>query len=91
MHYTAIGETEKAMQRFLMTRQDIGEENIPVLLLLSFQRNLQLSAVCQIPQDWKQTGNYTTTTTFEGRPYLKPYYNEENLSTSVDHQYTSRF
>jgi len=48
---------------------------------------LQLSAACQILQDWKRTGNNTTTTTLEGRSYLKPYYNKENPSTSIDHQY----
>lgn len=73
-HYTATGETEKAMQRFLMTRHDIGGENIPAILLSSFpeKRHFQLTAVCQTPQSWKHTGNNTTTRTLEGRSYLKP-------------------
>lgn len=78
------------MQRFLRTRQVVREENIPVLHLLLFLRGILLSAVCQIPRGWKQADNCSTTTTLQGRPYTKPYYDEGNPSTIIDQKYTSR-
>lgn len=56
-------------------------------LLLPFLGSFLLSALCQIPQGWKQADNCTTTTRLEGRPYSKPYYDKGNPSTIIDHQY----